>query len=92
MKTTSLRLVKLIDNTGKWNGETVGKQKGEGVHKFTVCGKAGGFGWNDKGLELYKTLRGCFNAIKTDHWENLGRSTGNVCRQRPLQRLMNGQQ
>ena len=68
------------------------KRRENGVHKFTVCGKGGLFGWNDKGIEPYKTLRGYFKAIEADHWENLGRSTGNVCRQRPLQRLMNGQQ
>ena len=62
-------LVKLMDNADKWNGGTVGKKKGEGVHKFTVCGKGGGFGWNDEGIELYKTLRGCFKAIKAHHWE-----------------------
>ena len=62
-------LVKLMDNAGKWDGGTVGKKKGEGVHKFTVCGKGVFFGWNDKGIELYKTLRGCFRAIKADHWE-----------------------
>ena len=41
-------------------GGTVGKKKGEGVHKFTDRGKGGSFGWNDKGIELYKTLRGYF--------------------------------
>ena len=53
-------LVKLMDNADKWNGGTVGKKKGEGVPKFTVYGKGEGFVWNDKGIELYKTLRGCF--------------------------------
>ena len=27
------------------------------------------FGWNDKGIKLYKTLRGCFKAIQADHWK-----------------------
>ena len=27
------------------------------------------FGWNDKSVELHKTLRGCFRATKADHWE-----------------------
>ena len=62
-------LVKLMDNASKWNGGTFGKKKGSGVHKFTVCGKGGGFGWNDTGIELYKILRGCFKAIKAAHWE-----------------------
>ena len=48
------------------------------MHKFTDCGKGGGVGWNDEGVELHKTPRGCFQAIKADHLENLGRSTGHA--------------
>ena len=44
----------------KWNRGSGGRKKKTGVHKFTVCEKGGCFGWNDKGVELYKTLRGCF--------------------------------
>jgi hypothetical protein len=62
-------LVKLMDDGKKWVGGTVGKKKGAGVHQFTVAGKGGDFGWNDKGVELYMTLRGCFRAIKVDRWE-----------------------
>jgi hypothetical protein len=61
-------LVKLMDN-GKMGQGNCWKKEGNGgapVH----CGWKGRFvGSNDKGVELYKTLRGCLWAIKVDHWE-----------------------
>ena len=49
-----------MDNRKKWDGGTVRKKNGAGVHQITVAGKAGGFGWNEAGVELYKTPTGYF--------------------------------